>query len=115
VKNPGYAFLVLFVIASLAGIPPFLGFFAKLQVIVAALQGGYQWLAIWAVVCAVIGAFYYLKLIRTMFFEKPDSDSVQVNADNHLRAAFAINAAALLVLGVFSNGILAWCIKAFPA
>ncbi len=115
VKNPGYAFLVLFVIASLAGIPPFLGFFAKLQVIVAALQGGYQWLAIWAVVCAVIGAFYYLKLIRVMFFEKPESDSVQVNADNHLRAAFAVNASALLVLGVFSNGILAWCIKAFPA
>ncbi|MBP7981425.1 MAG: NADH-quinone oxidoreductase subunit NuoN [Arenimonas sp.] len=115
VKNPGYAFLVLFVIASLAGIPPFLGFFAKLQVIVAALQGGYQWLAILAVVSAVIGAFYYLKLIRVMFFEKPDSDSVQVNADNHLRAAFAVNAAALLVLGVFSNGILAWCIKAFPA
>ena len=115
VKSPGYAFLVLFVIASLAGIPPFLGFFAKLQVIVAALQGGYQWLAILAVVSAVIGAFYYLKLIRVMFFEKPDSDAVQVNADNHLRAAFAVNAAALLVLGVFSNGILAWCIRAFPA
>jgi NADH-quinone oxidoreductase subunit N len=115
VKNPGYAFLVLFVIASLAGIPPFLGFFAKLQVIVAALQGGYQWLAILAVVSAVIGAFYYLKLIRVMFFDKPDSDAVQVSPDNHLRAAFSINAAALLVLGVFSNGILAWCIRAFPA
>jgi NADH-quinone oxidoreductase subunit N len=50
-----------------------------------------------------------------MFFEKPESDAVQINPDNHLRAAFAINASALLVLGVFSNGILAWCIKAFPA
>jgi NADH-quinone oxidoreductase subunit N len=115
VKSPGYAFLILFVIASLAGIPPFLGFFAKLQVIMAALQGGYQWLAIWAVVCAVIGAFYYLKLIRVMFFEKPDADVVEINGDNHLRAAFAINAGALLVLGIFSNQILAWCIKAFLA
>ncbi len=115
VKSPGYAFLILFVVASLAGIPPFLGFFAKLQVIMAALQGGYQWLAIWAVVCAVIGAFYYLKLIRVMFFEKPETDVVEMNSDNHLRTAFAINAIALLVLGVFSNSIFTWCIKAFSA
>jgi NADH-quinone oxidoreductase subunit N len=115
VKNPGYAFLILFVIASLAGIPPFLGFFAKLQVIMAALQGGYQWLAIWAVVCAVIGAFYYLKLIRMMFFEKPDAAVIEIHADKHLRAAFVINAAAMLVLGIFSNNIFAWCIKAFPS
>lgn len=115
VKSPGYAFLILFVIASLAGIPPFIGFFAKLQVVMAALQGGYQWLAILAVVCAVIGAFYYLKLIRVMFFEKPETDVVEINTDNHLRTEFAINALALLVLGIFSNGILTWCIKAFPA
>jgi NADH-quinone oxidoreductase subunit N len=114
VKSPGYAFLILFVIASLAGIPPFLGFFAKLQVVMAALQGGYQWLAILAVVCAVIGAFYYLKLVRVMFFEKPETDVLEINSDNHLRTAFAINALALLVLGIFSNSILAWCIKAFP-
>ena len=115
VKSPGYAFLILFVIASLAGIPPFLGFFAKLQVIVAALQGGYQWLAILAVVCAVIGAFYYLKLIRVMFFEKPDSEIISLNSDSHLRVAFVVNSAALLVLGIFSNSILAWCLKAFPS
>lgn len=115
VKSPGYAFLILFVIASLAGIPPFIGFFAKLQVVMAALQGGYQWLAILAVVCAVIGAFYYLKLIRVMFFEKPETDVLEISSDNHLRTAFAINALALLVLGIFSNSILTWCIKAFPA
>lgn len=115
IRNPGYAFLILFVIASLAGIPPFLGFFAKLQVIQAALLGGYQWLAILAVVSAVVGAFYYLKLVRAMFFEKPEGDAAEINGDRHLRAAFAVNASALLVLGVFSNSILVWCIKAFPA
>jgi NADH-quinone oxidoreductase subunit N len=113
--NPGYAFLILFVVASLAGIPPFLGFFAKLQVIIAALQGGYQWLAILAMVCAVIGAFYYLKLIRAMFFEQPENEAPIIHADTHLRAAFIINATALLVLGVFSNVLLTWCVKAFPA
>ena len=115
IRNPGYAFLILFVIASLAGIPPFLGFFAKLQVIQAALLGGYQWLAILAVVSAVVGAFYYLKLVRAMFFEKPEGDPAEINGDRHLRAAFSVNASALLVLGIFSNSILAWCIKAFPA
>jgi NADH-quinone oxidoreductase subunit N len=114
-KSPGYAFLILFVIASLAGIPPFLGFFAKLQVIQAALVGGYQWLAILAVVSAVIGAFYYLKLIRAMFFEKSEAEPAEINADKHLRAAFVVNASAMLILGVFSNAILSWCIKAFPA
>lgn len=114
-KSPGYAFLILFVIASLAGIPPFLGFFAKLQVIQAALLGGYQWLAILAVVSAVIGAFYYLKLIRAMFFEKSEGEPAEINADMHLRAAFTVNAAALLVLGIFSNTLLSWCIRAFPA
>jgi NADH-quinone oxidoreductase subunit N len=114
-QSPGYAFLILFVIASLAGIPPFLGFFAKLQVIQAALVGGYQWLAILAVVSAVIGAFYYLKLIRAMFFEKSDGEPAEINPDKHLRAAFVVNASALLVLGIFSNSILSWCFKAFPA
>jgi len=114
VWHPGYAFLILFVVASLAGVPPFLGFFAKLQVIVAALNAGYQWLALLAVICAVIGAFYYLKLIRVMFFEKPETDISQINPDRHLRAAFVLNASALLVLGVFSNAILSWCLKAFP-
>lgn len=113
--NPGYAFLILFVVASLAGIPPFLGFFAKLQVITAALEGGYQWLAILAMVCAVIGAFYYLKLIRAMFFEQAENDAPSIHPDSHLRAAFIVNAVGLLLLGVFSNALLSWCIKAFPA
>ena len=65
-------------------------------------------------VCAVVGAFYYLKLIRAMFFDKGEGETVEVNADGHLRLAFAVNAAALLVLGVFSNGILSWCLRAFP-
>jgi NADH-quinone oxidoreductase subunit N len=84
-------------------------------VITAALQGGYQWLAILAMVCAVIGAFYYLKLIRAMFFDQAENDAPAIHPDSHLRAAFTINAVGLLLLGVFSNALLGWCIKAFPA
>jgi NADH-quinone oxidoreductase subunit N len=113
--NPWYALLVLFIMASLAGVPPFLGFWSKLVVIGAALDAGMTWLAILAVVCAVVGAFYYLRLIRAMFFEEADGDGATIHPDAHLRAAFAVNAAALLALGIFAQPLLHWCQQAFPA
>ena len=73
--------------ASLAGVPPFLGFWAKLVVIGAALDAGMTWLAILAVVCAVIGAFYYLRVIRAMFFEEAGRRRRRRSIpDSHLRA-----------------------------
>ena len=112
-RNPMQALLVLFVMASLAGIPPFIGFWAKLEVIRAALAGGLGWLAVVAVVTAVIGAFYYLRVIRAMFFEEADGDGPQIHPDSHLRLAFALNASALLVLGVFAEPIMYWCRASF--
>jgi NADH-quinone oxidoreductase subunit N len=113
-SNPLHALLVLFIMASLAGVPPFLGFWAKLVVIGAALDAGMSWLAILAVVCAVIGAFYYLRIIRAMFFEEAEGDGPAINGDSHLRVAFAINATALLLLGIFAEPIMHWCRLAFP-
>ena len=113
--DPGYALLILFVMASLAGVPPFLGFWAKLVVIRAALEAGMVWLAILSVVCAVIGAFYYLRLIRAMFFEESEGRGPQLQSDSHLRVAFALNASALLILGVFSEPLFHWCKQAFAA
>lgn len=112
--NPFHALMVLFVMASLAGVPPFLGFWAKLEVIKAALAGGYTWLAILSVVAAVVGAFYYLRIIRAMFFEEPKSEAPRLHADSHLRIVFTINAMALLVMGVFAEPIISWCRQAFP-
>jgi NADH-quinone oxidoreductase subunit N len=114
-KNGAHALLVLFIMASLAGVPPFLGFWAKLEVIKAALDGGLAWLAILAVVCAVVGAFYYLRIVRAMFFEQPEGDGPQIHPDGHVRVAFAVNAAALLVLGVFAEPLLSWCRLAFQS
>jgi NADH-quinone oxidoreductase subunit N len=113
-RNPMHALLVLFIMASLAGVPPFLGFWAKLEVLKAAVAGGYTWLAILGVVAAVVGAFYYLRIIRAMFFEEAQGDGPKLHADSHLRFAFAINTVALLVLGVFAESILSWCRLAFP-
>ena len=94
--------------------PPFLGFWPS-GLIGAALDAGMTWLAILSVVCAVLGAFYYLRVIRAMFFEEAEGDGAQVHPDSHLRAAFAVNAVALLVLGVFAGPLLQWCKAAFPA
>jgi len=112
--NPFHALMVLFVMASLAGVPPFLGFWAKLEVIKASVVSGYTWLAILSVVTAVVGAFYYLRIIRAMFFEEPKSEAPRLHPDSHLRIAFTINALALLVMGVFAEPILSWCRQAFP-
>jgi NADH-quinone oxidoreductase subunit N len=113
--NPLHALLVLFIMASLAGVPPFLGFWAKLVVIGAALDAGMTWLAIVAVVCAVLGAFYYLRIIRAMFFEEAEGDGAIIHPDGHMRVAFAINATALLVLGIFAEPLMHWCQAAFSA
>jgi NADH-quinone oxidoreductase subunit N len=114
-RSPLHAMLVMFVMASLAGVPPFLGFWAKLEVLRAALDANLMWLAVVGVVCAVIGAYYYLRVIKVMFFDEPDRDGPQLHGDSHLRVMFAVNASALLLLGVFANWILAWCRLAFPA
>lgn len=113
-RSPLYAMLVMFVMASLAGVPPFVGFWAKLEVLRAAVQADLLWLAIVGVVFAVIGAYYYLRVIKVMFFDEPEGDGVQPHGDGHLRLVFMVNAAALLVLGLFTDGILAWCRAAFP-
>jgi len=114
-RNPVQAMLVLFVMASLAGVPPFLGFWAKLEVLRAALDAGLMWLAVVGVVCAVVGAFYYLRVIKVMFFDEPEGEGAKIHPDGHLRLLFAVNASALLVLGLFAEWIMGWCRLAFPA
>lgn len=112
-RSPWMAGLVLCVMASLAGVPPFLGFWAKLAVLRAAWEGGVIWLTIVGIVFAVIGAFYYLRVIRVMYFDEPEGEPMVQRDDIALRAVFAINALALLVLGLAWNPIMAWCQRAF--
>lgn len=114
-RNPFQALLVMFIMASLAGVPPFLGFWAKVEVLLAAVDAGLMWLAIVGVVCAVIGAFYYLRVMKAMFFDEPEGEGPRLHTDGHLRVVFTINAAALLVLGLFAGSLLHWVGLAFPA
>ncbi|WP_166636811.1 NADH-quinone oxidoreductase subunit NuoN [Cognatilysobacter terrigena] len=112
-RHPWLAGMVLCVMASLAGLPPFLGFWAKLAVLRAALDGGLMWLAIVGVVFAVIGAFYYLRVVKAMYFDSADADAQPVVAGRPLRIVFAVNALALLGLGVAWSPVMAWCQRAF--
>lgn len=112
-RNPWQAGLVLCVMASLAGVPPFLGFWAKLVVLGAALNGGFLWLALLGVVCAVIGAFYYLRIIKVMYFDEPVGEALPPRNDRLVPVVFGVNALALLVLGIAWNPIMAWCQQAF--
>jgi NADH-quinone oxidoreductase subunit N len=116
-RSPWMAGLVLCVMASLAGVPPFLGFWAKLAVLRAAWQGDQIWLVIVGIVFAVIGAFYYLRVIRAMYFDEPESadgrEPMRQRDDLSLRVVFAVNALALLVLGLAWNPIMAWCQRSF--
>lgn len=112
-RNPWMAALVLCVMASLAGLPPFLGFWAKLAVIRAAVEGGMLWLALVGVVFAVVGAYYYLRIVKAMYFDEPEGQPQAPSANRPLRVVFAVNALALLALGLAWNPIWAWCQRAF--
>lgn len=112
-RNPWMAGLVLLIMTSLAGVPPLLGFWAKLDVLAAAVRGGMLWLAIVGVVCAVIGAFYYLRVVKVMYFDEPVGEPLPANHDRLLGILLGVNALLLLVAPLFLNRIVAWCQAAF--
>ena len=113
-RNPWYAFIMLLAMASLAGIPPLFGFFAKLLVLKAAIDAGMMWLAIIAIVFAIIGCYYYLYVIKVMYFDKPEQETALVlPQDKPLRWLLSLNGVALIVLGLFWGPLIGWCYQAF--
>jgi len=114
-RSPWMAGMVLCIMASLAGVPPFLGFWAKLAVLQGALQGDLLWLAIVGIVFAVIGAFYYLRVIKVMYFDAPEAAPMAQRPGTPMRVVFALNVLALLVVVPFFSPLMAWCQQAFAA
>jgi NADH-quinone oxidoreductase subunit N len=107
-RNPWVAFLMLIVMFSMAGVPPTLGFYAKFTVLQAALQAGYLWLVVFAVLMAVIGAFYYLRVIKLMYFDAP-VDLEPISAPMDMRVILGVNALALLVIGLMPQSLMELC------
>ena len=113
-RNGLLAGVMMLSMISLAGVPPMVGFYAKLSVLKAAVSGGFMWLAIIGVVMSVIGAFYYLRVIKLMYFDEPQvNEEVETAAD--VAGGLAINGLAVVALGIFPGAIMAACIAAFPS
>jgi NADH-quinone oxidoreductase subunit N len=110
-RAPWWAAMMMLVMFSLAGIPPTVGFYAKFSVIMAAVGAGYVWLAVVAVLASLVGAFYYLRIVKLMYFDDPaDSAPIVARADN--RVLLSANGLALLFFGVFPQQLMGWCVVA---
>lgn len=107
-RNPWFAFMMMFIMFSMAGVPPFVGFWAKLSVLKAVVSADLLWLAAVAVVFSIIGAFYYLRIIKVMYFDKPEvTDEIECASD--LKWSFSFNAALILLIGLMPDSLLALC------
>lgn len=111
-RSPWSAFMMLIFMFSMAGVPPFLGFWAKLSVLKEVIAtDNLLWLAIVAVIFSIIGAFYYLRIIKLMYFDKPD-DSNEIVAAIDLKVALSANSLLVLGLGLLPGGLMALCVAA---
>lgn len=110
-RSPWFALMMLFFMFGMAGVPPWVGFFAKLNVINVVLDAGFPELAILMVVASVIGAYYYLRVIWYMYFEEAVDHAVfQAKVDT--RAILSVNGIAVLALGIMPGWLLKVCIDA---
>jgi NADH-quinone oxidoreductase subunit N len=108
-RSPWLAFMALIVMFTMTGIPPTVGFHAKLGVIKAAVAAGQLWLAIAAVLFSLVGAFYYLRAVKLMYFDEPVAME-PLRRDLDLRLVFSVNGLALLLLGILPDTLLEICL-----
>jgi NADH-quinone oxidoreductase subunit N len=107
-RSPWFALMMLITMFSMAGVPPTLGFYAKFAVLQAALQAGFLWLVVFAVLMAVIGAFYYLRIVKLMYFDEPTDNTPMINPPE-MNMLLSVNALALLALGIFPQRLMDIC------
>ena len=110
-RSPIFAFVMMVMMFSLAGIPPTVGFYAKLAVLEATMNAGLTWLTVLAVVTSLFGAFYYLRVVKLMYFDAPQ-DTAPITADACSRTLLALNGVALLVLGIVPGPLMTVCLQA---
>ncbi len=109
-RNPWLAFMMLLLLFSMAGIPPTVGFFAKLGLLEALVQANYVWLAALALVFALVGVYYYLRVVMLMYFEEPlPHASAPIPLSGNLLAAISINGTAALLLGILPSFAIDLC------
>lgn len=107
-RHAWYAFMMLLVLFSMAGIPPLMGFYAKFAVLKALVSAPYAWtvgVAVFAVVMSLVGAFYYLRVVKTMYFDNK-ADESPINSDSLTAVLLSFNAIMLLIWGVFPSQLM---------
>ena len=115
-RSPWMAALLLLLMCSLAGLPPLVGFDAKLLILQTLLKSDRLWLAVVAVLFSLIGAFYYLRVIKVMYFDEPEAAVPAMEPVWWVpRSLIIINGLAVLVLGLMPNGLLVMCLQAMRA
>jgi NADH-quinone oxidoreductase subunit N len=113
-RSPWLAFLMLLLMFSMAGVPPTVGFYAKLAVLQAVVEIGYVWLAVAAVLFSLVGAFYYLRIVKLMYFDTPH-DTEAISACPDARVIMSANGLAVLALGILPQPLMAVCVYAIGA
>jgi NADH-quinone oxidoreductase subunit N len=110
-RHPWYAFMMLLVMFSMAGVPPTVGFYGKLLVLEAIIDQQLVWLAVVAVLFSVIGAFYYLRIIKVMYFDEAE-DNNMITVSSGMHVVLSSNALLALGLGLFPGSLIALCLTA---
>jgi NADH-quinone oxidoreductase subunit N len=110
-RHPWFAFIGLVMMFSLAGIPPTVGFAAKLGVLEALVDGEHTFLAVIAVIASLIGAFYYLRVVKVMYFDEPKEEHAgEISGSGFARGLLSLNAILVLALGILPASLMAICL-----
>lgn len=112
-KSPWFASMMMMLMFSTAGVPPFVGFWSKIVVLAAVVDVGLTWLAVVAVLFSIVGAFYYLRVIKLMYFDEP-VEATEIQAGGTMRMLLSANGLAVLVLGIFPSALIELCARVLP-
>ncbi|WP_353172871.1 NADH-quinone oxidoreductase subunit NuoN [Paracandidimonas soli] len=110
-RNPVLAGILLLSMFSLAGIPPLAGFYAKLVVLQALISAGYVWVAVVAVIFSLIGAFYYLRVVKMAYFDEPEGEAIPGGSGALANGVMSVNGLLVIGLGILPGGLMALCIS----
>ena len=110
-RNGVVAALIAILMLSMAGIPPVVGFYAKFAVIKAVIESGWLWLAVAAVLFSVVGAFYYLRIIKLMYFDEPEDGAAAVHLETRHVLIATANGAMVVLFGILPGAVMAICIR----
>ena len=111
-RNPWMALMLMLVMFSMAGVPPMVGFFTKLLVLKALVDVQLTWVAVFGLMFAVVGAYYYIRIVKVMYFEEP-SDKTRLSFSRSTTVLYSANCLALLAMGLFPAALINACISAF--